>query len=122
LIIVPIVTSIGVSCGYNVGVAEGLVPTVSPLFAAVTSMTRIVLLIILFVVTARAWLPHVIFSISPTIGDFHEFGNSLRLLSTEFFDVGFSSDAITEGVNRPVNGDIFGSIQKFSETSNVRAH
>jgi hypothetical protein len=36
LIIVPIVTSIGVSGNYNVGVAEGFVPTVSSLFAAVT--------------------------------------------------------------------------------------
>jgi hypothetical protein len=122
LIIVPIITSIGVSSSYNVGIAEGFIPTVSSLFAAITTMTRLVLLVVFFVVTARAWLPHMIFSIRPTVGNFHEPGDSFRLLSAEFLDIRFSSDAIAEGVNCPVDGDIFGSVQKFSKTSNVCAN
>jgi hypothetical protein len=68
------------------------------------------LLIIVFIITAQAWLPHVVFSIIPTIGNLHKLGNSLRLLSTKFFNVGFSSDAITECIDRPVNRNIFGNI------------
>jgi hypothetical protein len=63
-----------------------------------------------------------VFSISPAIGNFHEFGDGFRLLSTEFFDVGFLSDAITESVDCPVDGDIFGSVQKFSEAPDVCSH
>jgi hypothetical protein len=123
-IIIPVVASISVACCNDVGVAEGFVSTVSPLFAMVTSMTRIVswLLIFVFIVAARARLSHVIFSISPAIGDFHEFGDGLRLLATEFFDVGFSSNAIAERVDRPVDGEILGSVQKLSEAPNVCSH
>jgi hypothetical protein len=94
---------------------------VYPLFATVASMNQIVLLVILFVVTTRAWLSYVVFSISLAIGNFHEFGDGFRLLSTEFFNVGFSSDAVTESVDHPVNGDIFGNVQKFSEMPDVCA-
>jgi hypothetical protein len=79
------------------------------------------LLVIVFIVTARAWLPHMVFSISPTIGNFHKLGNSLWLLPAEFFDIGFSSDAVAKSINRPIDGDIFGSIQVFSKTPNVHA-
>jgi hypothetical protein len=68
------------------------------------------LLVIVFVITAWAWLPHVVFSISPTIGKLHKLGNSLRLLSGKFFDKEFSPDAVTEGIDHPADGDIFGSI------------
>jgi hypothetical protein len=68
------------------------------------------LLIIIFIVTVRTRLPHVIFSISPTVGNLHKLNNSLWIFPAKFFDVGFSSDAITESINRSVDGNIFGSI------------
>jgi hypothetical protein len=76
-------------------------------------MTRIVsvLLIILFVVASWAWLSYVVFSISPTVGDFHEFSDGLWLLTTEFFNLGFPSNTIAERVDRPIDGDILGSVQ-----------
>jgi hypothetical protein len=67
-------------------------------------------MVIVCIVTAWAWLPHVFFSISPTIGNLHKLGNSLRLLSAKFFDIGFSPDAVTEAIDHPVDGDIFKSI------------
>jgi hypothetical protein len=81
-----------------------------------------VLPIILFVVAARARLPHVIFAISPAIGNFHQLGDSFRLLAAEFFDVRFSSDTIAEGVDCSINRDIFSNIQEFGEPLDVRTH
>jgi hypothetical protein len=60
-----------------------------------------------------------VFTISPTVVNLHEFGDSFRLLTPEFFDVGFSSDAITESIDCPINKDIFGSIQKFGEAPDI---
>jgi hypothetical protein len=120
-IIIPVVTSISVYCINDVGVAEGFVSTVSPLFATIASITQIVsvLLVILFVITAWAWFPHIVFSISPAIGDFHEFDDGLRLLTIEFFNVRFMLDTITKILDCPVDGDIFGSVQKLSEAPDV---
>jgi hypothetical protein len=39
-----------------------------------------VLLIILFIIAARSWLSYMVFSISPTIGDFYEFGDGFGFL------------------------------------------
>jgi hypothetical protein len=61
------------------------------------------LLIIFFIITAWAWLSHVIFAISLAISNLHQFGDSFRLLASNFFDIGFSSDAIAEGVDSSVN-------------------
>jgi hypothetical protein len=87
-------------------------------------MTRIVsvLLIILFIVASWAWLSHVVFSISPAVGDFHEFSDGLWLLAAEFFDIGFSSNAVAESVDCSVDGDIFGSVQNLSEAPDVCSH
>jgi hypothetical protein len=77
--------------------------------------------VVLVVVTARARLSHVIFAISPTLGDFHQLGDGRRLQTAELFDVGFMSDAITEGVDFSVDGDIFGCIQKLGEAPDLWA-
>jgi hypothetical protein len=123
-VIIPVVASISVSGRDYVGIAEGFISMISPLLAAIASMTRIVsvLLIILFVVASWLWLSHVVFSISLAIGDFHEFSDGLRLLAAEFFDIGFSPNAVAESVDCPVDGDIFGSVQKLSEAPDVCSH
>jgi hypothetical protein len=63
--------------------------------------------IVIFIVTARTMFSHIIFSISPTVGDFHQLGDSIWLLSTKFFNVRFPSNTITEGVNCSVDRNIF---------------
>jgi hypothetical protein len=68
-------------------------------------------MVVVFVVASWSWFSYVVFSISPTVGDFHEFSDGLRLLATKFFDVGFPSNTIAERVDCPVDGDILGSIQ-----------
>jgi hypothetical protein len=78
--------------------------------------------IVVFVVASWSWLPYMVFSISPAVGDFHEFCKSLRLLLPKLFDIRFSSDAVTEGVDSPVDRNIFSSVQEFGETPNVRAN
>jgi hypothetical protein len=68
------------------------------------------LLVIIFIINARTRFPYVIFSISPTVGNLHKLSNGFWLLPTKFFDIGFSSDAITESINRFVDGNIFDSV------------
>jgi hypothetical protein len=77
------------------------------------------LLVIVFIVDARAWLPYVVFTIIPTIGNLHKPSDSFRLLPAKLFDIKFSSDAVAEGVDRPIDKDIFGGMQDFSKTPNV---
>jgi hypothetical protein len=83
-IIVSVITSISVACCTDIGVAQGFIPTIYPLFVTVTSKTRVVsvLMFVLFIVTSWAVLPYMVFVISRTVGNFHEFGYSIRLLST----------------------------------------
>jgi hypothetical protein len=61
----------------------------------------------------------VVFTIIPAVSNLHELDDSFRLLAAKFLDIGFPSDATAEGANFPINGDIFGNIQKFSETPNL---
>jgi hypothetical protein len=63
-----------------------------------------------------------VLAIIPTVGDFHKSSNGLWLLSAKLLDIGFSSDAIGESTNRPIDRDIFRNIQKFSKTPNVRVN
>jgi hypothetical protein len=79
-------------------------------------------MVIVFVVTSWSWLPYMVFAISPALGDLHEFCNGLRLFPPKFFDIGFSSDAVAEGVDGSIDRNVFGSIQEFGKTSNVRAN
>jgi hypothetical protein len=84
-IIVPIISSVRVSSGYNVSI---IVSAVFPLLAAASSMTRIMSrLIIIFIIATRTWFPNVIFSISPSIGNLHQFGDRFWLLPAKFFDI-----------------------------------
>jgi hypothetical protein len=68
------------------------------------------LLVIIFIVTAWTRFPYMIFSISPTVGNLHKFGDGFWLLSTKLFDIRFPSNAITEGINRYVDENIFGNV------------
>ena len=34
----------------------------------------------------------------------------------------FSSDVVAEGIDRPIDRDVYSRVQEFGESSNVRAH
>jgi hypothetical protein len=76
LIIVLVITSVSVSCCYDIGVTKSFKPMISPLFAAVTLMTRIVsmLMLVLFIIAAWVGFPYMVFAISLACGDLHELG------------------------------------------------
>jgi hypothetical protein len=77
-----------------------------PLLATISSMTRIMpRLVVVFVVTARMRFPYMIFSISPTVGNLHQFGDSFWLLS--ILDVRFPWNVITESIDCSINGNVF---------------
>jgi hypothetical protein len=76
-------------------------------------------LIIFLIVATWARLSWMVLTIGPTIGDFHQLCDGFRIFATKFFDVRFSSDVIAKGVDCPVNGNIFGCVQKFGEASDV---
>jgi hypothetical protein len=112
--------SIGISCGYQVVV---IVTAVLPFLTTIPSSARIVLrLIIVFVIAALSWPSYIVFAISPAVSDFHQLGYSLWLLAPKFLYVGFPSDAIAKGIDCSVNGNIFGSVQEFSESPDVCTH
>jgi hypothetical protein len=67
--IIPIISSIGISRGYEVVV---IVTAVIPFLTTIPSTTRIMpRLIIVFVVTTLSRPSYVVFAISPAVGDFH---------------------------------------------------
>jgi hypothetical protein len=116
-VVASIIMPVCVTSHDHVGVVGCIVAMVSPLLAAfvaaISLVARVIRVspIIFVVVIARARLSHVIFAISPTVRNFHQLGDGLRLQVTEFLNVGFPSDAVTEGVDYPVDRDIFGYIQ-----------
>ena len=75
--------------------------------------------IVFVVVTARARLPHVVFAISPAVGDFHQLGDGFGLQAAQLFDVEFSSDAVIESIDCPIDRNFFGCVQEFGEASDV---
>jgi hypothetical protein len=107
-VIIPIVAPIRIFGGYYVGI---IVSAFFPFLSAISSITRVMpWMIVIFIIVARTRFPHIIFSISPTVGDFHQLGESLWLLSTKFFNVLFPPNAITEGIDCSVDRNVFGSI------------
>jgi hypothetical protein len=80
----PVNTLVNVtSCGH-VGVVGCFVIVASPLFAsiiaAISLATRVTMMprIAFVIVSTRARLPHVVLTIGPTVGGFHQIGDSLR--------------------------------------------
>jgi hypothetical protein len=107
-VIISIISSIKVSSSYHVGV---VVPAIFPPLAPTLSIARVMpWVIVIFIVAAWTRFSHIIFSISPTVGDFHQLGDTLWLLSTKFFNVRFPSNALTEGVDCSVDRNIFDSV------------
>lgn len=127
-VIASIITPVCVTSRDHVGIIGCIVATVPPLLAAfiavISSVTQVIRVspIIFIVVVARARLLHVVFAISPTVGDLHQLGDSLQLQVTELFYVGLPPDAVTEGVDCPVDGDIFGCVQELGKAPDIRAH
>jgi hypothetical protein len=124
-VVTPVITPVGVSSCDHVSIVGCVVTVASPLLAAfaaaISSVTRVIRVsfIVLVVVTTRVRLSHMIFAISPTVGDFHQLGDGFRLQAAELLDVEFPSDAVTEGVDCPIDGDIFGCIQKLGEVPDI---
>jgi hypothetical protein len=128
-IVLTVVTSVAASVSVtscdHVGIIGCVVAAVSPLLAAfvvaISSVTRVIRVspIVFIVITARARLSHVFFAINPTVHDFHQLGDGFRLQVAELLDVGFPSDAATEGVDFPVDGKIFGCIQELGEAPGI---
>jgi hypothetical protein len=94
----------------NLSRHRALLPTFQALISSAAQVIRVPP-IVFFIVATWARLSHMVFTVSPTIGDLHQLGDGLRLQVTEFLNVGFPSDAVTEGVDYPVDRDIFGYIQ-----------
>jgi hypothetical protein len=78
--------------------------------------------IVVFGVSTWTWLPYVVFTVSPTVGNLHKSSDSLRLLLAKLLDVRFPANATAESIDRPIDIDIFDNIQEFSKTPNVCAN
>jgi hypothetical protein len=58
---------------------------------------------VIFVIVAWTLFSHIIFFVSPTVGDFHQLGDTFWFLSTKLFNVCFPLNSIVEGVDCSVD-------------------
>jgi hypothetical protein len=102
-------------------VVAAISPLIAVFVAVIWSVTRVIRVspVIFIVFTAQERLSHAIFAISPNVRNFHQLGNGFQLQATELLDVGFSSNAVTKGINFPVDGDIVGYIQEVGEAPDI---
>jgi hypothetical protein len=87
----------------NVSRHRALLPTFQALISSAAQVIRVPP-IVFFIVATWARLSHMVFTVSPTIGDLHQLGDGLRLYVPELFDIGLPPDAIAEGVDRLLMG------------------